>query len=227
MTIQIEKLCRSLDYDFRNPELLREALSHRSTGSRSNERMEFLGDSVLNFVIAASLFHQYSDCDEGELSRLRAYLVNGEILAELAKELSIGEHLYLGVGELKSGGHRRTSILSDAMEAIIGAIYLDGGIEVCKKQILKWYDKRLLNLPLTAPKDPKTNLQELLQAKKLPLPTYSIVSTKGAAHAQIFYVECKVPGIEKVTVGVGSTKRKAEQNAAELLLKELDDDQTK
>jgi len=223
MSIQIEKLSQSLGYNFKNTELLEEALSHRSIGNRSNERMEFLGDSVLNFVIASSLFDQYPDCDEGELSRLRAYLVNGEILAELAKELHVGEYLYLGVGEVKSGGYRRTSILSDALEALIGAIYLDSGIEICKKQILKWYDKRLLKLPLIAPKDPKTRLQELLQARKLSLPAYTIISTKGAAHAQIFYIECKVEGVDSITVGSGSTKRKAEQNAAELLLKELID----
>ena len=221
MKDKIAKLCHSLGYTFKNIDLLQHALSHRSTGSRSNERLEFLGDSVLNFVIAAALFDQYPDVDEGELSRLRAYLVNGEILAELSRELNVGEYLYLGVGEFKSGGYRRVSILSDALEAIIGAIYLDSGFEACRKQILQWYDKRFIDLPIVAPKDAKTKLQELLQAKKLPLPKYRVISTKGAAHAQVFHVECEVPFLNQVEVGIGTTKRKAEQNAAELVLKNL------
>lgn len=221
MKQQIEKLCQALEYEFSNPELLKLALSHRSTGKQSNERMEFLGDSVLNFIIAAELFSLYPDIKEGELSRLRAFLVNGEILAELAKELNLGQYMYLGVGELKSRGFQRSSILADALEAIIGAIYLDGGIDACRKQILLWYKHRLENLPMMAPKDPKTQLQELLQGKKLPLPAYKIIKIEGAAHEQIFFVECRVNGLGNVAVGAGSSKRRAERNAAELFLKEL------
>jgi len=210
-----------LGYTFNNPELLHQALSHRSTGKKSNERLEFLGDAVLNFTIAAQLFHQHPKLAEGDLSRLRAFLVNGEVLAELARELQIGEFIHLGVGELKSGGGRRTSILADTMEAIIGAIYLDGDWEKVQPVILQWYEKRLKNIPLEAPRDAKTRLQEMLQALKFPLPTYTVVAVQGAPHNQTFHIECKVTGIDQNTVGIGSSKRKAEQNAAELFLEAI------
>jgi len=214
----LNKLNQTLGYQFRDNKYLKDALRHRSMGKQSNERLEFLGDAVLNFVIAAALFHYYPNMKEGELSRLRANLVNGDALAELACELQIGDYLQFGSGELKSGGSGRKSIVADAMEAIIGAIYLDGGFEVCRERILHWFDKRLEEVAFVTQKDPKTRLQELLQMRKQPLPVYSVVSIQGAAHAQTFYVECKVPGLELAAVGVGANKQRAQQNAAEKFL---------
>jgi ribonuclease III len=210
-----------LDYKFKNIDFLQKALSHRSVGSESNERLEFLGDAILNLVIAEALFHLHPDLQEGELSRLRAYLVNGELLADLAKELHLGEHIRLGAGEIKSGGSNRNSILADAVEAIIGAIFLDGGMEAAREQILLWYKDRLTKLPVIDSKDSKTKLQELLQSRKLPLPNYQLIDTKGVAHKQIFFIECRVNGLELVAVGSGTTKRKAEQNAADLFLQKF------
>lgn len=218
MNLFVQKIYQRLGYEFKNPELLQHALSHRSAGKKSNERMEFLGDAVLNFVIAAKLFTAHPEFEEGELSRLRAYFVNGEVLAELARELDIGEFIHLGVGEIKSGGGKRTSILSDTMEAIIGAIYLDNDLPAARTVILRWYDKRLKEIPSEAPKDHKTRLQEMLQALKLPLPTYKVIILEGAPHNQTFHIECIVTGIDLTAVGIGHSKRKAEQNAAELFL---------
>lgn len=212
------ELAKKLNYKFNNPELLEQALRHRSTGLTSNERLEFLGDSALNFIIADILYTQYPKYEEGILSRLRANLVNGKTLAEIAKELNIGDYLQLGAGERKSGGTQRTSILADTCEAILGAIYLDSNIKICKKIISKLYKTRLKNLSTDKPKDPKTTLQEMLQSKKLPLPTYEIIKIEGAAHAQIFNIKCKVPGIKKTTIGIGSNRRQAEQDAAEKFL---------
>lgn len=220
--IKIEELYKILGYVFKDEGLLRQALSHRSISSKdSNERLEFLGDAVLNFVIAAALFQNYPNLHEGDLSRLRSNLVNGELIAELAREIRLGEYLYLGVGETKSGGGQRSSILADAMEAIIGAIYLDGCLEVCRERILAWYGKRLEEASIISYKDPKTRLQELVQAMKLPLPIYRVVKVEGMSHAQVFHIECRVGDIEQTSVGQGTTKRKAEQNAAELLLSML------
>jgi ribonuclease-3 len=221
MKESLTKLYTKLGYTFSDKKTLQLALAHRSYAKTSNERLEFLGDSLLNFIIADALFHEYTDVEEGELSRLRANLVNGDILAEIAKELDIGEYLLLGVGEKKSGGANRNSILADAVEAIIGAIYLDSDIETCRKSVLKWYTARLQNIDIVSGKDSKTKLQELLQASKLPLPDYTVVKVEGEAHAQTFYIECNVPGLNYVTQGVGTSKRKAEQLAAELFLEKF------
>ncbi len=218
MTDSLEK---KLGYKFTNPKLLNVALRHRSCGGVSNERFEFLGDSVVNFVIAAELFRKYPKFKEGELSRLRSNLINKETLATLAKEFDVGDYLYLGAGERKSGGFRRISILANTMEAIIGAIYLDSNMEICQRKILEWYGTRLVGLTITGQKDPKSELQELVQARGLPLPVYKIVATHGKAHKQIFHVECIVQGLEIVSKGQGTSKQEAEQNAAKQFLTQL------
>lgn len=221
MILITQKVAERIGYEFRNPGLLQHALSHRSAGKKSNERLEFLGDAVLNFVIGAELFDKYPKFEEGELSRLRAYYVNGEVLAELARELQIGEFIHLGIGEVKSGGEKRASILADTMEAIIGAIYLDSGFLEARLIVLHWYARRLKDIPSEAPKDNKTKLQEMLQALKFPLPSYSVIAVHGEPHNQMFHIECKVHGIAQIAVGVGPNKRKAEQNAAELFLAKI------
>lgn len=215
-------LFKELGYSFDNLELLELALRHRSMGKISNERLEFLGDAVLNFVITTELFHRYQDMKEGELSRLRANLVNGEMLASLASELHLGDYLKFGSGELRSGGAKRKSILADAMEAIIGAIYLDGGFDIAQKRIIYWFRKWLHDVAGIAQKDPKTLLQELLQMHKLPLPIYTVIATAGASHSQIFTIECKIAGIAAASIGVGPNKRCAERNAAEKMLAEIE-----
>jgi ribonuclease-3 len=206
-------LTPSLGYEFGDRALLEEALTHRSASGRNNERLEFLGDSILNFVIAAELHRSNPHASEGELSRLRASLVKGETLAELAADMNLGDYLRLGPGELKSGGFRRASILADALEAILGGVYLDGGFEVCRCLILNLYQRRLAELPSVGElKDPKTRLQEHLQARQQALPVYSVLEVTGEAHAQHFTVECSID--EGRTVAVGTSRRKAEQEAA-------------
>lgn len=219
--MQYKLLFEKLGYYFKNLELLDRALRHRSMGKISNERLEFLGDAVLNFIIAAELFHRYPEIKEGDLSRLRANLVNGEVLADLADELQIGKYLQFGSGELQSGGAKRRPILADAMEAIIGAMYLDGGFSVTEHYVLSWFSSLLNETTGIAQKDPKTRLQELLQMRKLPLPLYTITNTAGAAHARIFTITCKVVGINSVAMGIGPNKRTAERDAAEKMLLEL------
>lgn len=217
-----ERLTERLGIRFKNRALVEEALTHRSAGSRNNERLEFLGDGVLNFVIAADLFQRYPASTEGELSRLRSSLVNKEKLASLATALELGNALKLGSGELKSGGFRRASILADALEAIFGAAYLDGGFDVARKLILQLYAEELEFLPdASALKDPKTQLQELLQARRLALPEYSVIEVHGEPHAQTFKVACKIPGVEEPSLGVGESRRRAEQEAARRALKLL------
>lgn len=219
-----ENLCEKLGYTFRNPALLEDALSHRSFHGKNNERLEFLGDAILNFIIAAALFRNCPNAKEGELSRLRANLVRGETLAVLAQEFELGKYMRLGAGELKSGGSRRTSILADAMEAVVGAIYLDAGTEVCEEKILQWYSSRLEDFSeLPSLKDPKTRLQEFLQARRFPLPLYTILAIEGAAHQQIFRVECRVEGLKEISIGIGSSRRRAEQEAAQKILELLED----
>ena len=211
MKAEIEILCEKLNYRFKNHELLEDALSHRSfRGNKNNERLEYLGDAVLNFVIAAALFRQNIKAREGELSRLRANLVRGETLTDLAQEFELGKYLRLGAGELKTGGAQRKSILADGMEAVVGAIYLDGGFQVCETCILRWYANRLENVE-TIPelKDPKTRLQEYLQAKKLALPVYTILALEGPAHQQSFKVECHLHGLPNKAIGIGSSRRRA------------------
>jgi ribonuclease-3 len=220
--MQRKALFEKLGYCFRNMGLLERALRHRSMGKISNERLEFLGDGVLNFIIAAELYHRYPDMEEGELSRLRANLVNGEVLTDLAGELGIGNYLQFGSGELKSGGGaRRKSILADAMEAIIGAMYLDGGFDVVQRCVISWFVKRLDEAAGVAQKDPKTMLQELLQMRKLPLPTYTVDSTTGVSHSQVFTIRCIVSGVDEATIGIGSNKRRAQRDAAEKMLAKI------
>jgi ribonuclease III len=215
-------LCRRLGYQFTQATLLEDALTHRSAGSRNNERLEFLGDAILNFTIAAELYQRFDHADEGELSRLRASLVNAQALAKLSRELNLGECLTLGSGELKSGGYRRESILADALEAVFGAVYLDSGFEACRNLILRLYRDTFTGLPALADlKDPKTQLQEFLQSRKRPLPSYQVIEVSGESHAQTFIVECSAEGLPAPTRGQGSSRRKAEQEAASNALRLL------
>lgn len=219
MSASIRTLCKKLGHQFAHAELLRTALTHRSAGKDNNERLEFLGDSILSFVIADELYHRFPDAAEGQLSRLRASLVKGETLAELARECALGESLKLGSGELKSGGFRRDSILAGALEAIIGAVYLDAGYEACRALVLRLYGERLNGVCLNdGVKDPKTRLQEYLQARKLPLPEYRVQAVAGEAHDQHFTMECIVSGLDQPVLGSGGSRRKAEQDAAQKAL---------
>lgn len=214
-----DELTQKLNYSFNNPHLLKVALTHRSCGGEHNERLEFLGDAVVNFVIAEILYQQFPKATEGELSRWRATLVNRDTLAELAKEFSLGKHLFLGPGELRSGGSERLSILSCAMEAIIGAVYLDQGFELTRAKITEWYEPLLQSLSSAAShKDPKTLLQEYLQGNRLPLPVYTVEEIEGEAHQQLFTVSCCVEGIETKSIGKGTSRRRAEQDAAQAML---------
>lgn len=212
----------ALDYECKDANLLEAALTHRSAGGAHNERLEFLGDAILNCVIAKLVFSEFGAADEGDLSRFRASLVSGEALAVIASEISLGDQIRLGSGELKSGGFRRKSILADALEALFGAIYLDGGFDAAARVIERLFVSRLDRLPTAAElKDPKTRLQESLQAQGLPLPTYSVDSITGEAHNQQFEVGCTVATLGLRTVATGASRRRAEQAAAQLLLNEL------
>lgn len=224
MTKNHERLCRKLGLSFKDPQLLAMALTHRSAGGKkkNNERLEFLGDSVLGFVIAQSLFDAFPDAPEGVLSRLRADLVNKESLAELARKEEIGEYLILGSGELKSGGFRRDSILADTLEAIMGAIVKDQGYDVCRQWISRLFSEKLQRLTLENwKKDPKTRLQEHMQARKLDLPEYTLITMTGLPHAQMFQVECRVAMLRETCIGTGLSRKRAEQDAAEQMLKKL------
>lgn len=227
MELDLKKLARKLGHRFGDFSLLTEALTHRSLSpTQNNERLEFLGDAILNCIVSDELYRRFTDASEGQLTRLRASLVKGDTLAELSAELDVCDYLRLGVGELKSGGSRRPSILADALEAIVAAIYLDGGMEVCRKLVLGWFEKRLDAISLDKiKKDPKTQLQEYLQAKKMNLPDYQIASVTGEAHQQVFLVSCIINDLDLTTTGEGISRRKAEQEAAEqaleLLLKKL------
>ncbi len=208
-----------LGHEFSDVSLLRQALTHRSYGQPHNERLEFLGDSVLNCVVAALLYRTYAQLDEGDLSRVRANLVRQQSLYEIAQGLKLSAELLLGEGERKSGGARRPSILADALEAIVGAIYLDAGFEVAERVICALYRPVLRTVdPRTLGKDAKTLLQEHLQGCKLPLPVYSVVATHGAAHKQMFEVECAIPRLDIQVLGSGGSRRAAEQVAAKLAL---------
>ncbi|MEI8594798.1 ribonuclease III [Photobacterium sp. Hal280] len=223
MTSPVQRLQRKLGHEFKNSELLTLALTHRSANGTHNERLEFLGDSILSFVIADELYHRFPKVDEGDMSRMRATLVRGKTLAELGREFELGDHLLLGPGELKSGGYRRDSILADCVEAIIGAIYLDSDIECVRQIVLSWYQSRLDTIqPGINQKDPKTRLQECLQGRRLPLPAYTVTKVQGEAHNQEFTVQCDVSGLDNPVVGKGGSRRKAEQAAAELALKQLE-----
>jgi len=208
-----------LDHHFGDAALLEQALTHRSHGARHNERLEFLGDSVLNFVVAAMLFERYSKIDEGDLSRLRANLVKQASLADIAQRLELSQYLRLGEGELKSGGFRRPSILADTVEAIFGAVFLDAGFEAARRVIVRQYQPVLASVdPKTLGKDAKTLLQEFLQGRKLALPLYTVVATHGAAHSQQFEVECAIPALDIKVMAPGASRRAAEQSAAKLAL---------
>ncbi|MBA2651195.1 MAG: ribonuclease III [Tatlockia sp.] len=220
--IDLKRLANRLGYTFKNLSFLKQALTHCSAGSENNERFEFLGDSILNFIISDALFTMFPEQSEGQLSRLRAFLVKGEMLAEIAVEIELGDFLYLGQGELKSGGFRRASILADALEAVIAAVFLDGGIAESKKLLLKLYSSRLADECLNNNvKDAKTQLQEFLQAQKKPLPEYKLIKIDGEEHDQIFHISCKVSGIKEASLGYGANRRKAEQHAAIQLLQRL------
>lgn len=217
----IEQLQAVIHYQFKDEKLLQVALTHRSfSKNRNNERLEFLGDSVLGLVISDHLYNRLQDAAEGELSRIRASLVKEDALAMVARDIGLGDYLQLGSGELKSGGYRRASILSDAMEAIFGAIYLDSGFRACEKTILFLYQEYMITLPAPGDlKDPKTSLQEYLQGQKIDLPDYEVIKTEGKSHDQTFIIECSIKDLDIVTKGKGSSRKKAEQMAASSALK--------
>ena len=220
----ITRLQETLGYEFDDPALLRLALTHRSAGGRNNERLEFLGDSILNHIIAEAVYHRFSKSREGEMSRMRAALVKGDTLAELAIELELADHLVLGAGERKSGGHRRASIRADAVEAVIGAMLLDGGVERCRERVLAWYQSRLDQLQAGAQqKDAKTRLQEFLQGRGLPLPVYELMDEQGKDHDKAFKVACQISDPQITLVGSGTSRRRAEQAAAGRVLEAIAD----
>jgi len=212
----------NLGYHFKNTQWLNLALTHRSASADNNERLEFLGDSLLNFVIAEALFERFEQAREGELSRLRSQLVKGETLAQIAREFSLGDYLTLGEGERKSGGNNRNSILADTVEALIGAIFCDSDMATCSQQVRQWYAQRLAALTLAAPsKDSKTRLQEYLQKRGWPLPVYQVEAQAGEAHARLFTVSCSVSGLTKPLIAEASNRRDAEKLAATEALKQL------
>lgn len=217
--MMLERLQAQLGHVFSEPRLLQEALTHRSFGQPHNERCEFLGDSILNCVIAIALFERFGELREGELSRVRASLVRQEALHRVALGLELGDCLRLGDGELKSGGSRRPSILADALEAVFAAVYLDAGFEAAKAVIDRLYAPLIAEVdPCRPSKDPKTALQEWLQARRIALPTYTMVEVAGEAHAQEFEVSCEIPKLGVRTLGRGPSRRIAEQQSAELAL---------
>ncbi len=208
-----------LGYDFVDEALLQQALTHKSLAASNNERLEFLGDAVLGLVVAAALYGQESDTDEGTLSRLRASLVRRETLAELAADSGLGDVISLGSGESRSGGHQRRSILADALEAVFGAVYCDQGYAAAERVVLKLYADRLADLPaLEDLKDPKTTLQELLQGRSIDIPVYRVLHEEGPPHARHFLIECQVEKLDVRVTGTGSSRRRAEQAAADAAL---------
>lgn len=225
MKPDIARLCRDLGYTFNDPGLIQQALTHRSAGGNNNERLEYLGDAILGFVIADALYDHFPSASEGQLSRLRSGLVKRDTLARIARDYQLGDYLNLGSGELRSGGHARSSILADGVEAIFAAIYLDGGYDLARQVILRIFAERLQGLNLEDhQKDPKTSLQELLQARKLELPSYEVTEVGGDPHDQTFNVTCRVAGLDQMTTGTGASRRKAEQDAATRLLRLLSND---
>lgn len=213
--MDIKALCRQIGYSFTQPDLLRQALTHRSYSSPHNERLEFLGDSVLNCAVAHMVFESFPRLSEGDLSRLRANLVNQQALFGLAQELGLGEQVLLGEGELRSGGAQRPSILADALEAVFGSVFLDGGFAAAEQVIRGLYAPLVKELdPKTLGKDPKTLLQEYLQSRRLALPKYNVIATLGEAHKQQFQVECVVAELNIRALGEGTSRRNAEQEAA-------------
>ncbi len=207
---------------FADPGLLQQALTHRSAGSPHNERLEFLGDAVLGTIVAEALYARWPSADEGALTRARAELVRESALAELARRLDVGAQLVLGPGEMKSGGHRRDSILSDALEAVIGAIYLDAGFEACRRAVLPWFEAAVEAVPASkVGKDAKTRLQEWLQARQRPLPQYELLSEAGEEHARTFLVRVRLVEPPLSAEGEGASRRAAEQQAAEAVLGQI------
>ena len=211
----------SFDYRFNDPALRARALSHRSTGADNNERLEFLGDGLVNMLVAELLYEHFPKADEGELTRRRSYLVSEPALAELARDLNLGDQLHLGAGELKSGGYRRDSILADAFEALIAAVYLDGGWETCRAIVRGLFSGRVTSAGAGREKDAKTRLQELLQSRGHPLPVYTLLAATGADHAKTFQVECEIAPLGLRASGLGSSRRAAEQAAASAALEHL------
>ena len=215
MSQPLARLERQLGHTFQDQDLMLLALTHRSFAGRNNERLEFLGDAILNFVAGEALFERFPLAREGQLSRLRARLVKGETLAILARGLQLGDYLRLGSGELKSGGFRRESILADALEALIGAIYLDAGMDVARQRVLSWLSNELDSLTLVdTNKDPKTRLQEFLQSRATDLPRYEVVDIQGEPHCRTFFVQCEIALLNDKTQGQGASRRIAEQVAA-------------
>ncbi len=221
MNKDLQSLCNKLGYQFKDTNYLKLALSHRSVGKNNNERLEFLGDSIIGYVMAHELYHRFIKDDEGNLSRYRSMLVKGKTLASIARQFEVGQYLNLGGGELKSGGFRRTSILADAMEAIIGAIALDSDIEQARNCVLSWYNDRLEHITDLDLKDPKTRLQEYLQANKYELPHYEVIDVQGQEHAQTFHVKCIVKELNAAVSAIGSSRRAAEQKSAEMMLEQI------
>ncbi|MDX1795463.1 MAG: ribonuclease III [Hydrogenovibrio sp.] len=220
---KLQRLSKALGYQYQNIGYLERALTHRSMGAKNNERLEFLGDSLVNFMIADALFHQFEKISEGDLSRIRAFLVKGETLAKIGKEYQLSDYLMLGPGELKSGGYRRESIIADTVEAIIASVYEDGGLDVCRELVMRLYQNRLQELdPAKVGKDPKTRLQEYLQSNHQQLPEYSVISVNGPAHAQEFIVCCYVDQLNRKFEATATNRRKAEQLAAEQALEVLE-----
>lgn len=217
-----ESLCSQIGHQFAQPQLLQKALTHRSHSTAHYERLEFLGDSVLNCAIAKYLYEHHPDLPEGDLSRLRSNLVNQQTLCTLAQGLNLGELLLLGEGERKSAGFRRPSILADAMEALFGAVFLDAGFAAAEQVVVRLYVPFIAQMDVQSlGKDAKTQLQEYLQARKLTLPKYTVVATQGEAHAQMFVVECEIAQLKITTRGEGSSRRIAEQAAAEAAYNQL------
>lgn len=217
-----DELCRQIGHDFKQPGLLQRALTHRSHSALHNERLEFLGDSVLNCVIAKLLYDTYPDVPEGDLSRLRSNLVNQQTLATLAQQLNLGELMLLGEGERKSAGFRRPSILADTMEALFGAVFLDSGFVAAEQAVRKLYIPFIAQTDIhLMGKDFKTLLQEYMQSRKMPLPKYTIAATQGEAHAQLFQVDCEIEQLKLITRGEGTSRRSAEQAAAEAAYRKI------
>lgn len=218
-----DKLCALTGYEFRQTRLLEQALTHRSYSRQlNNERLEFLGDSILNLIISNHIYQRFESADEGDLSRIRASLVKEETLAQVARQIDLGDFIHLGGGELKSGGFRRASILSDALEALIGAIYLDSDYAQTEAAVLHLYREQLQNVDAGANlRDPKTRLQEYLQASKNSLPSYQVEQITGKSHDQVFTVKCQLTDLDMQSSGKGSSRKKAEQQAAQKILNML------
>jgi len=218
----LRQLEKAFGYQFKNQKRLQQALTHRSAHHQHYERLEFLGDAVLGLIIAQALCERFPDIDEGDLSRLRATLVCGKSLAKLAKTFNLGDYLILGPGEMKSGGKRRESILSDAVEAMLGAMYLETDLDTCSRVVRAWFAETLATIqPGQQQKDPKTRLQEYLQGRQMAVPEYQVIATEGQAHNQQFTVACRIEAFADAELATGTSRRKAEQQAATQLLQKI------